>query len=58
MYKSLKIDQMSAFQNEYTDLYAIETKTAAILDRIGYLEGIFEKIDLGQILIDFGPEAS
>jgi len=57
MFKSLKVDQMSAFQNEYTTLCGIETKTAEILDRIGYLEGIFEKIDLGKILIDFGPEA-
>ena len=57
MFKSLKVDQMSAFQNEYTTLCGIETKTAEILDRIGYLEGIFEKIDLGKILIDFGSEA-
>lgn len=54
---SMTVDQMSAFQNEYFDLYKIETKTAEILDRIVYLEGIFENIDLGKTLIDFGPEA-
>ena len=54
---SMTVDQMSAFQNEYYVLYKTETKTAEILDRIVYLEGIFENIDLGKTLIDFGPEA-
>lgn len=54
---SLTVNQMTAFQNEYTDLYAIKTKTAKILDRIEYLERIFDNIDDGKTLIDFGPEA-
>jgi hypothetical protein len=58
MTKSMTVDQMSAFQTEYYDLYRIETKTTDILNRIVYLEGIFENIDLGKILIDFGPEAA
>ena len=58
MFKSLTVDQMSAFQTEYCDLYKIETKTEDILNRIVYLERIFERIDLGKILIDFGPESA
>jgi hypothetical protein len=58
MFKSLTVNQMSAFQTEYYDLYKIETKTEDILNRIVYLEGIFERIDLGKILIDFGPESA
>ena len=54
---SLTVNQMTAFQNEYTDLYAIKTKTAEILDRLEYLERIFDNIDDGKTLIDFGPEA-
>ena len=54
---SLTVNQMTAFQNEYTDLYAIKTKTAEILDRIEYLERIFDNIDDGKTSIDFGPEA-
>lgn len=41
--------QLTAFQNEYFDLYKTKTKTAEILDRIRYLEQMFDMIDLGEI---------
>mgnify|MGYP000655997699 CR=1 FL=1 len=46
---SLTVDQMSAFQDEYYVLYKTETKTAEILDRIVYLEGIFENMDVAEL---------
>ena len=44
--------QLTAFQNEYYDLYKTKTKTAEILDRIRYLEQTFDMIDLGEIHLD------
>lgn len=51
MLDSITMNQLTAFQNEYTDLCEIDSPSAEILDRIGILEIIFEKVDLGKILI-------
>ena len=51
MMNSMPMTKLVDYQNEYTSLLKISNPTAEILDRIGLLEIIFTKVDLGQILI-------
>lgn len=51
MMQSMSMNKLIAYQNEYTKLYKIENPSAEHLDRLGLLEIIFEKVDLGKILI-------
>lgn len=51
MMHSMPMSKLCDYQNEYTSLLNISNPTAEILDRIGLLEIIFTKVDLGKILI-------
>lgn len=51
MMQSMSMNKLIAYQNEYMRLHRIENPNAKHLDRIGLLEIIFEKVDLGKILI-------
>ena len=51
MMSSMPMAKLVDYQNEYTSLLKISNPTAEILDRIGLLEIIFTKVDLGKILI-------
>ena len=54
MLKNITMDQLIAIQEEYTALSRNTLPTAEELDRIGILEIIFDKIDLGVITVDGG----
>ena len=49
MMSSMTMGKLIAYQNEYTRLCENTTPSAECLDRIGLLEIIFEKVDLGKI---------
>ena len=51
MLTNITMDQLIAFQEEYTALARDTQTTAEVLDRIGILEIIFQKIDMGKITI-------
>ena len=51
MMNSMPMAKLVDYQNEYTSLLKISNPTAEILYRIGLLEIIFTKVDLGKILI-------
>lgn len=44
--------QLKAFQHEYGALLDVVQPGPDILDRIGYLEQIFDYVDMGEILIN------
>ena len=51
MMDSMSMSKLTNYQNEYTSLVKLPNPTAEQLDRIGLLEIIFTKLDLGKILI-------
>jgi len=51
MMSSMPMAKLIDYQNEYTSLVKLSNPTDDNLDRIGLLEIIFEKVDLGKILI-------
>jgi hypothetical protein len=51
MMSKMTMTQLIAYQNEYTQLSENNTSTTECLDRLGLLEIIFEKVDLGKIKI-------
>ena len=54
MLKNITMDQLIAFQEEYTALCRDTQASAEALDRLGILEIIFTKIDMGKITINGG----
>mgnify|MGYP000698461072 FL=1 len=48
----LTMFQLKAFQHEYSALSEVMQPGPDILDRIGYLEQIFDYVDMGEILIN------
>ena len=51
MMSSMPMAKLIDYQNEYTSLVKLPNPTDDNLDRIGLLEIIFNKVDLGKILI-------
>ena len=51
MMSSITMEKLTEYQNEYTALLKPEKPSAESLDRIGLLEIIFGKIDMGKIRI-------